>query len=107
MDDTNYFERALKKRHPNEKTVSNYIDCRFLVATSNTVERLFSAARWIMMDLWRQMSPIMFEAMLYLKTNHEFWDIQMLAEAMKDDPSSGATEQDNDHYYEGDTDNFD
>ena len=52
------------------------------------------------------MSPIMFEAMLYLKTNHEFWDIQMLAEAMKDDPSSGATERDNDHYYEGDTDNF-
>ena len=52
-----------------------------------------------MTDLRRHMSPIMFEAVLYLKTNHEFWNLQMLAHAMKDTPDAKVAGRDKDTYY--------
>lgn len=43
------------------------MNCRFFTATSNTVERLFSSARWILTDLQKRISSILFEAFLFFE----------------------------------------
>jgi hypothetical protein len=54
-----YVERAIKKHHIIGNTRLSYIDCRFLVATTNTVKRLFSTSRSIMTYQRSKMLPIM------------------------------------------------
>jgi hypothetical protein len=78
-----YVERAIKKHRIIGNTRSSYIDCRFLVATTNTVERLFSTSRSIMTYQRSKMSPIMFEAILFLKINRSFWDLKTVISAVK------------------------
>jgi hAT family C-terminal dimerisation region len=60
-----------------------YIDCWFCIATSNTAERLFSTCKDLLTDQRNCMSPIMFEALLFLKVNREMWDLTMVTIAMK------------------------
>ena len=50
---------------------------------ANTVERLFSACKHIFTDQQNHMSPIMFEALIFLKVNQDFWDESMVAVVMK------------------------
>ena len=53
-------------------------------ATSNCCERLFSEAKYVMVPQRRAMSPILFEALLFLKKNAAYWNIATVATAMKD-----------------------
>lgn len=50
-----------------------------LLAKYNTVEGLFSKARSVISDFRKRMSPVPFEALLFLKMNREFQDIQTVA----------------------------
>ena len=52
-------------------------------ATSNCCERLFSEAKYVMKPQRRAMSPILFEALLFLKKNAPYWNIATVAAAMK------------------------
>jgi len=79
-------------------TASVYVDVgKLICATSNCCERLFSEAKYIMLPHRRGMSPIVFEALIYLKKNLRFWNVKTVAVAMKrivDD------DRDDDIYYE-------
>lgn len=98
--DKEYFEecKSRKRRRLSEEE-EQYIDCSFCVATSNTVERLFSACKYVLTDQRKSMSPIMFEALMFLQVNRDFWDLPMLAKAMKNQSPRGA-ETDLDSYYQ-------
>ena len=66
------------------KANSAYIDVSKLVcATSNCCERLFSEAKYVMVPQRRGMTPAIFEALLFLKKNLDFWGVATVATAMK------------------------
>lgn len=90
-------ELISRKRRRNSKEHEQYIDCSFLVATSNTVERLFSQCKYVLTDQRKSMPPIIFEAIIFLKMNRDFWDVAMLASAMKTETPKGI-ERDEDCY---------
>ena len=78
-----YFERCKQRRKSLQPANKNeFIDCRFLASTSNSCERAFSSAKHILVDSRKGMSPMMFEALLYLKFNADLWDAQMVATAI-------------------------
>ena len=95
----NYFERAIKKHCTGEQIGLDYVDCHCLVATSNTVEKLFSTVQLIMINLRRHMSPIIFEAIIYLRCNCSFWDMHTVAKAMKGEPKVELMECESDVFY--------
>lgn len=80
--DESYFTMMETKRRRLEKK-SDYLDCSFLTATSNTVERLFSACRHVLTDCRKKMSPILFEAIMFLRVNRRLWDMKDVAKAIK------------------------
>lgn len=101
-----YVQRAMKKHRKIGNSRTNYIDCRFLVATTNTVERLFSTSRSIMTYQRSKMSPIMFEAVLFLKINRSFWDLKTVVTAIKKSGNDSSNsiepanlERDSDEFY--------
>ena len=60
-----------------------------------------SEAKYIMAPHRRAMSPILFEALLYLKKNVSFWNMQTVAKAMKlkDEELQEQLERDDDRVY--------
>lgn len=69
----------LKKR---KTTNSAYLDCRFILPTSNIVERFFSAAGNCFSDSRQKLLPLNLEMQLFLKVNKSWWpDAQSVAEA--------------------------
>jgi hypothetical protein len=80
MEKIDYKRKRMMEEHgPKTK----YVDLQFLLSTSNVVERLFSLARLILTDQRKSMSPIVFEAMLYLQKNREYWSVIDVAQAMR------------------------
>ena len=93
-DPTDYYQLcALKRRKLNKakETKSAYIDLRFLTCTSVAVERLFSTAGSILTDDRRHMRTNTFEALVYLRMNQNFWDVQTVASVMKGSITSKQT----------------
>jgi hypothetical protein len=86
---TSYFEKIRKRKNNRFSDEERYINCSFCVATSNSVERLFSACKHILSDQRKHMSPIMFEALIFLKINRECWDESMVELAMKNNQPKG------------------
>jgi hypothetical protein len=83
--------RKYKKQRLDEKGTTkvvseskDFIDPTNLIgATSNCCERLFSEAKYIMVPHRRAMSPVLFEALLYLKKNMRLWDAYVVSKAMR------------------------
>ena len=73
-----YAELALRDAREQPQTTSNYIDLNFLPTTSILVERLFSAAKFVLTDCRKSMYPVHFEASLFLKVNRELWSVETL-----------------------------
>lgn len=77
-----------------------YIDVGSLISpTSNCCERLFSEAKYIMVPHRRGMSPILFESLIFLKKNKDYWNVKSVASAMRM-PDNGDAERDDDMFYE-------
>ena len=85
-----------KRRRIAESSTAAYIDLSFIKPTSNAVERLFSLAKHILTDTRMSTSPLVFEALIYLKKNRRFWDIAMVAKAIRGGPPAAALEEDMD-----------
>lgn len=94
-----YFEKLQAKRRRLSTSATKFIDCSFIAATSSSVERSFSAARWILTSLRKTMSPILFESILFLRMNRDLWDLKLVAAAMKLAPSERYVEFDEDYFY--------
>ena len=55
-----------------------YMDADFILASTAIVERLWSLAGHILTDTRKQMTPIVFESLIFLKLNERFWDQELL-----------------------------
>ena len=79
----------------------NYLDPgKIICATSNCCERLFSEAKYILLPHRTVMSPILFEALLFLKKNKNLWALDEVARAMKMKPGDEDLVRDDDMFYE-------
>lgn len=65
-------ERALKKRRVDCSGIK-YVDTSFVLPTSNMVERLFSKAGFAFSDRRQGMTPVHFEALMFLHVNRSLW----------------------------------
>lgn len=59
------------------------VPCKFILGSAAEVERLWSRAKHVYTDSRSCLYPITFEAILFLKTNHDLWDIADVREAME------------------------
>jgi hypothetical protein len=95
--DNDFEELRLRKKRRCEP--QEYIDVGIIQSTSCSIERIFSDSKHILTDQRKNMSPILFEAILYLKKNRSLWSAETVAKALKrkDDRN---VELDEDMYYE-------
>lgn len=77
-----YLERIEAKCRHLSVAATQSIGCKLILATSCTVEHLFSAARWISTGLHKRM-PLIFESLLLLKLNRKHLGIKFVSSAMK------------------------
>ncbi|KAH9135203.1 hypothetical protein AeRB84_019283 [Aphanomyces euteiches] len=76
-------ERALK-RHRRDDTPSVYMDCRFILPTSNLCERFFSIAKHALGDRRGRLLPSNFEAQMFLHENVAYWGIDDVIAALNE-----------------------
>jgi hypothetical protein len=62
--------------------MQEYMDADFILASAAIVERLWSLANHILMDTRKQMTPIVFESLIFLKVNDRFWDQDLVSRAV-------------------------
>ena len=60
---------------------SPYVNVDFICGSAAEVERLWSIAKHILSNSRSRMTPHLFEALIYLKINHEYWDCKSVQEA--------------------------
>jgi hypothetical protein len=77
-----FAERALKRQKLNSGVKPTYVDTRFLLPTSNHVERLFSMSKRVFSSKRRCLLPRTLEALLFLKQNRGLWNIALVAKAV-------------------------
>ena len=70
-----------KKRKTN---ASRYIDTRFLIPTTNHVERLFSMSKRVFSSKRRSLLPRTLEALVFLKQNRPLWNLSMVSSIVND-----------------------
>ncbi len=75
-------EAIFKKRRRFNKARHSYINCNFILGTTAEIERLWSVAKNILSTNRKAMEPLLFEAILFLKTNHSYWDLDAVQLAM-------------------------
>ena len=68
-----FAERALKKRKISVNT-TGYMDTRFLLPTTNIVERFFSKAGYALGSRRKNINPSNLEMQLFLNVNRNLWD---------------------------------
>ena len=78
-----FVDRAMKRQKLKKQT-SSYIDTKFLIPTSNHVERLFSMSKRIFSLKRRRLLPRNLEALVLLKANRRLWDVSMVSAIMNE-----------------------
>ena len=95
-----YFKKLDTKRRRLSIAKTQFIKCDCILATSCSVDRLFSAARRVLTTLRKRMSPILFEAIFFLKLNRKLWNLKSVASAIKSKPQNRYIDLDDDLFYE-------
>jgi hypothetical protein len=75
------FASAVLKRRKIQ-SVSLYMDCRFILPTSNVCERFFSTAGYCLNDYRQNILPLNLEKQLFLKVNKAFWDARAVSKVI-------------------------
>ena len=80
-----YSHESKKAEVEERKSVSEceYINCSFIGSSAAIVEGLWSKFDALVDQRRSGMSPVMIEAILYLKENHDLWDINDVRTALK------------------------
>ena len=73
------FAATLLKKRKIEKAGSQNMNVKFILPTSNLVERFFSSATYSFGDLRQSLLPMNLEMQLFLKINQRFWNEQIVA----------------------------
>ncbi|RHY83326.1 hypothetical protein DYB35_008659, partial [Aphanomyces astaci] len=71
-------ELLAPKRRRMGPTASKYCCLKFVLPTSNLVERLFSVAKYILTDHRKHMHPVNFEMIIFLRANASYWNVYSL-----------------------------
>ena len=66
-----------------EMTGSAYVNLDFILASTAEIERIWSMAKYILVQQHRGMLPKRFECLLFLKYNRRFWNERMIVEAYR------------------------
>jgi hypothetical protein len=74
-------KRQKRETSKNEKA-NMYMNLDMLPGTSVNCERLFSAAKFILSDTRKRTTPNLFEALLLLKVNQGFWNVDSASQAI-------------------------
>jgi hypothetical protein len=81
-ENVSYSQQVLsKKRKVVRPTL--YCDVSYIPPTSNCVERLFSHAKQILRCHRKRLLPRNVEALIFLKQNRSYWDLETVQDAMK------------------------
>ena len=51
-----------------------YIDCRYIFGSVARAEKLFSHCKYIKIETRNRLTPHLFEAITFLKSNRELWE---------------------------------
>ncbi len=73
---------ALRKRRCLDESHKR-VNCDFNLGSAAELERLWSVAKKILKDNRKSMTPLLFEALLFLKVNNSYWGLELACEAMK------------------------
>ena len=87
IDQLSFKERYDSKRRRVNSSVDKYIDCSFILGSVAEAERLWSIADKFRPDHRKNTTPIVFEALLFLNINEEYWNIHTVKDAMRDNTS--------------------
>lgn len=63
----------MKRKRSENKT--SYKSCDFLWGSTAEIERFCDTAGNMLSANWKRMSPLLFEALLFLKVNRQYWDL--------------------------------
>ena len=86
ISEKNRINLLIKKRklQLSSQKVSEYESLKFLLPTSNILERFFSSATYSFSDLRQKLLPMNLEMQLFLKVNEKFWDENLVSQALND-----------------------
>ena len=77
--DTHFASLCLKKQKISDFPRQQYVDCRFLLPTSNIIEHFFSTAGYTFNDHRQLLLSINLEMQLFLKVSRFFWDQKLVS----------------------------
>ena len=76
------YEERLRQRKQQRENPLGYMNCDFILGSAAEVERLWSIATNVLTDERKKMSPLMLEAVLFLRVNSRLWDVQTVKQAL-------------------------
>ena len=76
------YEERLRQRKRQRDNPSGYMNCDFILGSAAEVERLWSIATNVLTDERKKTSPLMLEAVLFLRVNSRLWDVQTVKQAL-------------------------
>ncbi|KAI0559707.1 hypothetical protein FGB62_139g25 [Gracilaria domingensis] len=76
-----YTER-LHRRKKQKISDARYRDCSFILGSVAEVERLWSVADNILRNQRMSLSPLLFEAIIFLRVTARFWDVHLVRGAL-------------------------
>ena len=77
----NSYEELLNRRKKVKLNNFDYVNCDFILGSTACVERLWSIAKEILHGPRNRTSPIIVEALLFLRENRRLWSINDVVEA--------------------------
>ena len=77
------------KKRRTEGNDCGYINVDFILGSTAEIERIWSIAKYLLSDNRKKIEPEVFEALLFLKANHAYWDINNIQTAMLRDIQEG------------------
>ena len=72
-------DRLRAKRAKPECVQAQYMNCKFILTTSNLLGRFFSYAGFAFNDYQKSLLPTNLEMQLFLKSNKRFWDEELFS----------------------------
>ena len=74
--------QGVKADEDKRNSASPFINCNFILATAVIVERMWSKAGNLLSDSRRSMMPLIFETIIFLNINRDYWDDNLINRAI-------------------------
>ena len=81
--ETTFVEQVARKRSNSIQKSNDYVDLRFICGSVAIVERLWSTCKSLLKLDSKSITLIVFEAIIFLRMNTDYWSLSTVSEAMK------------------------